>query len=334
MTLRIAAAAVLFVPYAAYAVQELSFQDLINGGRLPQKISSTAIPDGFKAIRIKASGAGGGGFFDMMGGTMFAMLGAMGGAMGGANAEQAQVMGLMSMVDVSWTNGQTATLAGQTYLVTYKADIGPAELASKTPPKFSELKLTLVRTDSIQSITPDPDISRETFAKVLSSLATAGSMGGGGSSGAPEAASGEKAPGLSNAKQLALGFIMYTADWDDVAPYVQDTNAAYFVTYPYIKDKSVVQTHNPEGSFFRLNMSVAGIDMSALENPEATPLYYDSKPWPDGTRIVAFTDGHVRVIAPDEWNRLQRNLKLNLPRKAKRPLPAHWGKEWTAIAGR
>ena len=344
MKVRLFVVACLLLPYTVSVAQELTFQDLLAGTKIPAKLKLADIPADFKAVKIKTAGAGGGGIFDMMGGSMFAMMGALGGGMSGqtSSPEQAQGMQLLSMIDLSWTSGAIARLAGKDYLVTYKAELSVQDMGGKAQPKLTEVKLTLVSTEAILSLTPEPDVTKDAYIKVLSAGPPAnmggGTAGGGGGAetamAAPEELSAEAALTLSNVKQLSLGMLMYAADYDDMMPYVQDTNAAYFVTYPYLKNKEIVQSKNPNGGFLRLNMAISGIDMNALTNPSETPMYYDSEAWPDGSRIVAFADGNARVLTSSEWTGYAKYLKLKLPRKAKKPLPAHWGKEWEAIVGR
>jgi prepilin-type processing-associated H-X9-DG protein len=43
-------------------------------------------------------------------------------------------------------------------------------------------------------------------------------------------------------------------------------------------------------------------------------------PWPDGTRIVGFADGHAKKVNGDEWTKITKYLKLKLKKVAK-PLP-------------
>ena len=321
--LKFAAAATLLVPYAAFAAQGLTFQDVMKGEKIPLKMKIADIPDDYKPVRVK-SGSSGMSMFDMMGGSMMAMFSMMGGS---GVSDQAGAMQFMGVLDLSWTNGSTVTVNGQEYLVTYKAELTPADYAAKAPPSVKELKLFLLKGDMITSLSPEADITKQMFMDIMA-------KGGGGMGAAvtpadsPPSGTPEQQETLSNAKQLGLGMIMYASDWDDLMPYVQDTNAAYVVTHPYLKNRDIVKTKNPAGGFLRFNMSLAGVDHKAIPEPANTPLYYDSEAWPDGSRIVVFADGSARALTPAQWQAIQPNLRLNLPRAAKRPLPANLGKQW------
>ena len=324
---RAAIAGVLLVPYAAIAAQELTFADLIKGERLPAKLEIAKIPDDFRAVKIKqaGSGGGGGGIFDMFGGSMMMMLGMLG-SMGGASKEPP--MEFFTAMEVSWTKGEVARISGQDYLITYKIDWGLSELMSmgesqNKPPKMEHVSLVLVRSDTIVSLTPQPEVTRQGYAEALTKLP---------SSGESSTPNSEQAKTVENAKQLSIAMIMYAGDNDDILPYVQDTKAAYYVTHPYVKNSSVMKTHNPNGGMLRFNMGIAGVAMTSIEEPANTPMYYDSNAWPDGSRVVAFTDSTTRVISAEDWPSIEANLRRSFPRAAKRPLAPTLGREWDRVS--
>src|SRR5687768_5264792 len=102
----------------------------------------------------------------------------------------------------------------------------------------------------------------------------------------------EQTKTLSSAKQIALGAIMYLSDYDDQLPWVQNTETIKAVTYPYIKNLGVWKTANPAKSMFLFNMALGGVVTGTIrERVNKIPLYYESKPWPDGRRAVAYLDG-------------------------------------------
>jgi prepilin-type processing-associated H-X9-DG protein len=127
---------------------------------------------------------------------------------------------------------------------------------------------------------------------------------------------------MSNGKQIALGMLMYTNDYDDVLPYVQSVVTVKEITYPYIKTKSVWETGNP-ASQWRFNMCVGGALETDIQEPASTPMFYESAPWPDGRRVVAFMDGHVKLVSSSDWKAMAKYLKLKLKKKATKPLPLH-----------
>lgn len=126
-----------------------------------------------------------------------------------------------------------------------------------------------------------------------------------------------KTRGISNMKQVALAMLMYGTDYDDVLPFVQATKIAARVTEPYCKDRRVWVSVNPNGGQLQLNMCISGVNMTAVEEPAATPLVYDSKPWPDGYWLTSYVDGHCRYLDAARWEAAKKYLKLKLPRVGK-----------------
>lgn len=146
--------------------QDMTFMDLMKGDRVPLMMMPNAIPQGYMAMKIKV--AGGGGIMDMFGpfGMIFGMMGsAMGGAGGGAE------MGPLVAMELSWTKGEMVTMSGVPFVVTYKMDMSPADMmvAGEGEDAIQKLpmKLTLVRMDSIQSISPQPDVTPAKFFEML-----------------------------------------------------------------------------------------------------------------------------------------------------------------------
>lgn len=84
------------------------------------------------------------------------------------------------------------------------------------------------------------------------------------------------------AKMLALGLIMYAADYDDVFP--AHAEGVGTVVNPYMRDEL-----DPTGVHFLL----AGVDQTKIENPATTVMGYIQ-----GTQGTAFlyADGHVHWV--------------------------------------
>ena len=125
---------------------------------------------------------------------------------------------------------------------------------------------------------------------------------------------------LSNAKQIALAGLMYSNDFDDQFPYVESTNQFRKLTMPYTKNDSVWKDDNPNGGGFRFAMNIAGVAATAIDSPAEAPMIYESNAWPDGKRVVAFTDGHAKRVGQQEWALIEPRLKTKYPRTAKRPI--------------
>jgi prepilin-type processing-associated H-X9-DG protein len=85
---------------------------------------------------------------------------------------------------------------------------------------------------------------------------------------------------IQNAKQAALAFLMYAADYDDLLPSLDTFQGG--AVEPYTKDTAVLRGFN-----FRLG----GANMNNLQNPAGTILGFVPGP---GGFAVAYADGHVR----------------------------------------
>ncbi len=132
---------------------------------------------------------------------------------------------------------------------------------------------------------------------------------------------------LSNLKQTGIATMILMSDYDDMIPYVQSTSQLYKFLMPYSKNEKVFKTINPPGGQFQFNMCLAGSLLNTLEQASQTPLFYETKVWPDGKRGVVFTDTHAKFVTKEEWDRLQPLLKLKLkkhgkPIKVGDPLPS------------
>lgn len=309
------AAALLLAPTALATAQDVA--SILNQKALPEAIKIAELPEGFKAVKIKVAGvSGGGGPLDMFGGLAFMFLMSLGGS--SQQASQMAAMDALGLLDVSWTRGETLKLAGSDFLITYKTDPNMSDLANliqgASALANAPLRLTLVKVADIQSLSPRNDLSKETFTSAQPANPGTQEM-------SPARQSAARTATLSNAKQIALGLLMYCSDYDDVLPWPQSSKSAWSVIDPYLKNRELYKTLNPDGGEFRFNMCLGGVNAVDIEQPADTPLIYESKPWPDGKRIVAYTDGHAKVVSPEEWAKLEPMLKLKLKKTAKRPLP-------------
>ena len=91
-----------------------------------------------------------------------------------------------------------------------------------------------------------------------------------------------KAAAVNNAKQAALGLLMYSADYDDNYPSQGD----YTKIAPYLKNDAIMNS---------FSYTFHGGNAVDIEKPAETELGYVPGP---GGRAVAYADGHVKWI-PD-----------------------------------
>jgi prepilin-type processing-associated H-X9-DG protein len=103
---------------------------------------------------------------------------------------------------------------------------------------------------------------------------------------------------VTNAKQLALGNLMYATDWDDRFPLaMEDPRLWHGAVMPYLKNTSLFYSANPRGARFLGNAELSAVPMTEIQSPDQDVMIYEDKEWPDGRRVIAYADGHVRGIA-------------------------------------
>ncbi|GIK31146.1 MAG: hypothetical protein HND43_04360 [Armatimonadetes bacterium] len=289
--------------------QGLDLRSLFSGqSPMPLVYSVADLPDDFSAVKVQFGGKG----MDLFGGMtgMFmGMMGSFGGGGGEQDPEQAAAMKFFTYMEISWTKGETARIGTNEFLVTYKFDFDMSMMMGEGPPDLSKmpLRLHLVKLDAIEALVPRPDLKKSDLLG-LASFPAVNSRA-------------KQSSGLSSAKQLALGMILYTSDWDDVFPWPQSTSKVQEVIEPYLKNDRVWETGNSESSRFLFNMNLGGVSYADIESPAETPMFFESKPWPDGRRIVAFADGSAKLVSADDWSSVEEGLKLKFKRTAKQPLP-------------
>ena len=128
---------------------------------------------------------------------------------------------------------------------------------------------------------------------------------------------------VSNLKQIALGLIQYTQDYDEKYPPMRsaqsmaqikaDSQYPYNSTglatvqgvlYPYIKQTEVF-VHPTTREIYRPNLNLSGRPLAALEVPSQVVAFYEASPAADGTRAVAYADGHVKRELETDWARIR-----------------------------
>lgn len=278
----IAVAALLVVPYfvTAQSVQ----QDLRRTLKLKQTMSVDDLTEDFMAIKIDD-----GSQIGMMGPFMFL-------DMMYDEGSFADQMEKIRYFDARWTKGDVVEIGGSGFLVTYKTDT--IEIMAAQSGEFEDvtslvLRLELVSLDNIRTIRPLADLTPEKYAELFGGLPWV-----------PDGIDvfpGRQKPALSNVKQLAVAMIIYQADYDDVSPYVQSTKSAEYLLAPYMMNDDLWKTLNPNGSRFYLNMAYGGVSSVDVPDPAGTVLFYESRAWPDGRRIVAFADTHAAMLTEEEW---------------------------------
>lgn len=266
------------------------------GTDLDQEMAPSQLTDDYRPLKIKEASSGALGDYYSSAYFQFAALGF------GPSGENARLNELFEILPVSWTRNQIVRVYGQDFLVTYILEPSIEnlrEFSRGKPLAEPKLKLKLMRADNIGTLEPFPDLTREKYVEILGRLQGKGD---------PVSSPALRSQAISNLKQVALGLIIYSADYDEVLPYAQTTATAQRVTQPYLKNDQLWKSLNPKGGLLRYNMGISGMNMATIAYPAKTPMVYDSVLWPDRHRLVAFVDGHVKFVDEEEWSRLSLHL--------------------------
>lgn len=137
----------------------------------------------------------------------------------------------------------------------------------------------------------------------------------------------KQAETLIGVRAVANAVNMYAADFDGIYPNPYDLNGLKVVVAPYVEEKGFWKTSNPLKSEIRFNLSLGGVAKADVKEPEKTLLIYESNPWPNRQRPVAFVDGSARLVNPIQFGQSARTLATRLERKAEQ-LPKDLGKLW------
>lgn len=157
----------LLAPSAVALAQEYTLTDALSGTKIPLLMKPSEIPEDYKAVKL--TGTGGGGLSDTFGlGSMYPLILAM----GNNQMPPAEAM-LVQIWPITWTKGDVVRMVGQDYVVAYGLDLAPNVLkgmdGNKKLPPFS-LKLKLIKTTEMGSITPLPEWSKERYLRAMAQV--------------------------------------------------------------------------------------------------------------------------------------------------------------------
>jgi hypothetical protein len=74
---------------------------------------------------------------------------------------------------------------------------------------------------------------------------------------------------------------------------------------PYVRNMELFR-HPVTNELYRFNLSLSYKNESSIERIAEIAMVYEGSPAPDGTRGVAFTDGHVQRVTADEWEQIKK----------------------------
>lgn len=115
---------------------------------------------------------------------------------------------------------------------------------------------------------------------------------------------------VSNGKQIALGMLMYVQDYDERFPHRADQFKSSIM--PYIKNEQVFHCPSDPGGpvSYSFNYQLQAVPMARVAQPANTVLIYEGSHSKlnfrhDGRATVAFADGHVKLIGPEQAKTLR-----------------------------
>ncbi len=286
----------------AMAAPKATMAEVLEGKIYPLTYTLRELPTKMKAVEIK-QGEGTGILESLISG----FAGAFGTAIGTEEDEQ---MMRLTMLSTAWTAGDEVEINGVTYVVTYRLAIGKQTggMVDANKPDFSTAswRMYLINSQTISSISPNPAMTLEALLQKIQ----------GGALHEPTAVASATMQ-LSNYKQLGIAIILLSSDSEDIIPYFQTQASFRGSIFPYVKNSELFKSLNPNGGRPIFNMNLAGVSMTDIDEPTSIPAIYESRAWPDGSRIVAFVDGSTRKVVADQWADIEIALKKKFRRSGK-----------------
>ena len=121
---------------------------------------------------------------------------------------------------------------------------------------------------------------------------------------------------MSNLKQLGLGVLQLTQDYDEVYAFTPDTFAAS--VQPYVKSQVIFEIPTLDEARtgrYQFNSALAGKPSFPMAQPALTPMIYEPGKGPrgldyrfGGQAAVCFADGHVALVTPEQADKLVWNV--------------------------
>ncbi len=108
-----------------------------------------------------------------------------------------------------------------------------------------------------------------------------------------------------NLKSLTIALLMYSQDYDETMPPMTDAATAQNLLSSYTKDPALwVDPRNQQA--YGINPTLAGRAISTITSHDQIAVFYETNPRPDGTRAVAFLDGHVALLQDPQWQQAKQ----------------------------
>ena len=223
--------------------------------------------------------------------------------------------------DHYYTAGQQIIIAGEPHLIVYKLAPNPDDYSKlfsstspgmiKPPPPLtasSKLALTLLNLRTAPGLVDIEPFNLQTtlaesqqqFKEASKAVQQAQQR---------EQQAEQQITALSNARQIMLGMIQYTQDYDNKLPLTTSAAAFKNAVYPYVKSESTFidpDTNTP----FRYNSKLSKFPLSKINRPDIDVVLYSDQPNSQGNRIVGFADGRAKQITESTWQALKKSQHI------------------------
>jgi len=130
---------------------------------------------------------------------------------------------------------------------------------------------------------------------------------------------------VKNLKQLSMGLQMYMQDYDEVIPPMRpaasvrniqakvqkgrngsdSTSSIFEILYVYVRNLKIFGRPGAQEAY-RPNQSLSGHRLRDIERPAEIVAFYEGAPAADGTRAIAYLDGHVKRERETDWPRIAK----------------------------
>ena len=115
---------------------------------------------------------------------------------------------------------------------------------------------------------------------------------------------------LANLRQLAVALLMYAQDNKQKFPVLKTPADIEKNLGLYVGGSTQMFISPRTGERYEVNPRISGKSIGAFENLTEMIVLYEKTPGPDGSRCVAFMDGHVRLVHAYEWDEVKKQSKM------------------------
>ncbi len=305
-------AAAILTPAFSQTAREGEFAKLLAGGEAPLSLRLKDLDSKWQRVEVRVIESAKGGS-------------------GGASFTQS-LMGGGGQPKVYYTQGRTITLGGKNFLIAYRPPDHPLDMTSIQNLGAAGRSTSAQQVLDMLAPAPKPDTALDLSLLDMSTVAgfesvrwfdlqkalsDRSTMASGQATlaailfpvFAQARLKAQEASSVSNLKQVALGALMYMQDYDEALPPMKDAASAKKALYPYVKNEAIFKDPRT-GESYHVNPGASRKHLATIEIPAEFVLFYEAAPASDGTRAVAFADGHVKRISETDWPQVKRRSRM------------------------